>query len=358
MTMIGLPPKLPARVPCRLLLVGEAPSYEEMDRGEPLVGPSGRVENAILRTAGIERGDVGITNVFSTQLPDNDVRAWCGGMEERRVWLKEGYPMGLRPIGPAGFLRPEHLWHLERLRAEVEQMQPTVIMPLGGTALWAFTGSTAIGEARGASVAATFLAPGKKLLPTWHPAFIIKNWKHFVVAVGDHTKAMSEAEFPEVRHRSRTVLLEPTLREWRAYANDVLLRSDLISEDIETGWGQITVVSFAPSASEGICVPFVDLRKPSRSYWNTAAEEIEAWNIVKAVNESAVPKLGQNFTYDVWWFLDALGIRMNNYRHDTRLLHHALFPELPKGLGFLGARYENVGPWKNWRVGKSAKQDE
>jgi len=42
------------------------------------------------------------------------------------------------------------------------------------------------------------------------------------------------------------------------------------------------------------------------------------------------------------------------------LLHHALYPELPKGLGFLGSIYTNEASWKLMRRERSdtVKRDE
>ncbi len=346
---------LPSKTPCRLAFVGEAPSDEELEKGRPFVGPAGRVFNALVRSAGVNRYDHLVTNVFDQQLPWNDVSHWCAPAEERKTW--EGYD--LPPIGSAGYLRPEHLHHLDRLRRELEQVRPAVIVPLGGTALWALTGSAEIGTARGHVAEASRLLPGAKLLPTYHPSFVQKQWKMFVVVMGDIEKAMKESAHRGVRYTKRSFLIEPTLAEFRDYTNDVLLKAPIVSEDIETGWGQITCVGFAASRHEGICVPFVDLRQPNRSYWQKPHEEIAAWKLVAKINAANPPlKLGQNFTYDVYWFLTKMGMKVNGYAHDTRLIHHALYPELPKDLGFMAARYESVPPWKTWRDKKAEKRDD
>lgn len=356
----------PAASPCKLAFVGEAPGDDEVNpiRGErrPLIGPSGHVFNAMLRASNLDRSEHWIGNVFDEQLPNNHVGNWCSGQADRRAWPS----YALAPLGRDGYLRPEHTWHLARLREELEAAQPTVVVPMGGTALWAFTGSAEIGRNRGHTQEARFILPGVKLLPVYHPAFVIKQWKWFTVGVGDFMKAAREAEFPEVKHRARRLFLEPTLDDLWDYATeklneDRLLEEGYLSIDIETGWGQITCFGVGPSPGEAICCPFVDLRRANRSYWRTPEEELKAWDWVRAVCETTIPKLGQNFTYDTFWLLDHMGVKMRNYRHDTRLLHHALFPELPKDLGFMAARYESVGPWKTMRragVGGTEKRDD
>ena len=355
MNIIHVPAQYPSITPTRIAFVGEAPSDEENNKGIPLIGPSGKVFNAMLRTAGLNREEYMVTNVFDEQLPDNEVAAWCMPLKEAR----ERGCTDLPPIGEAGFLRPEYRWHLDRLRKELLDVQPNVIVPLGGTALWALTGATGISAQRGSIQAATRILPGAKLVPTFHPAFIIKQWKLFHVVVGDFHKAEAEARRgPKIILPHRELFIEPTLEEFRAYV-PMLLSSELLSVDIETGWGQITCIGFAPDTDHAICIPFVDTRNASRSYWKDPEEEIQAWGIVKQIMESPTPKLGQNFAgYDAYWFLKQMGIAPRNLLHDTRLLHHALYPELPKTLAFMGASYTQQGSWKDWAYRKGDKKDD
>ena len=42
---------------------------------------------------------------------------------------------------------------------------------------------------------------------------------------------------------------------------------------------------------------------------------------------------------------------MRGAEEDTMLLHHALYPESLKGLGFLGSIYCDEGAWKGMRKG-------
>jgi DNA polymerase len=50
-------------VPARLMLVGEQPGDHEDIRGEPFVGPAGRILDEALEAAGIDRETVFVTNV-------------------------------------------------------------------------------------------------------------------------------------------------------------------------------------------------------------------------------------------------------------------------------------------------------
>jgi uracil-DNA glycosylase len=55
----------------RLMVIGEAPGFEEDRQGEPFVGRAGMLLNAMLRAAGFERGDVYIANLLKCRPPNN-----------------------------------------------------------------------------------------------------------------------------------------------------------------------------------------------------------------------------------------------------------------------------------------------
>jgi uracil-DNA glycosylase len=346
---VSVPAQYPLHFPARIAFVGEAPGDTEVEKGIPLVGASGNVFNAMMRTANLDRREFHITNVFDEQLPDNNVKNWCASADE----AKKGGFDDLPPIGVSGYLRPEYRYHLTRLLSELDDVRPNIIVPLGGTALWAFTGAASISSQRGNIQPATFLVPGAKLLPTFHPAFVMRQWKFFSVVTADFIRAYREGGYRDIRLPYRELLIEPTVQEIRDYLPR-LRASDLLSVDIETGWGLVTNLGFAPDREHAINIPFADIRKPNKSFYSVE-EEVEVWKLVKEIMESDTPKLGQNFgAYDAYWFIDKMGIAPRNYLHDTRLIHHNLYPELPKDLEFMGGSYTEQGAWKSW--GRKAQE--
>lgn len=350
---MSVPSQYPSHFPARIAFVGEAPGTDEVDKGIPLVGASGRVFNSMLRTANLDRAEFYIGNVFDFKLADNEVSSLTAPAEEAKAGGFDDIP----PIGKSGYLRPEYRPQLDRLRAEIMDVRPTVIVPLGATALWAFTGQANITAHRGSVTRASYILPGAKLFPTYHPAFVLRQWKFFTIVVADFVKAFREGGFRDIRIPHKELLIDPTREEVQDYVPR-LLASDLLSVDIETGWGQITCIGFAPNAEQAICIPLVDLRKPNKSYWQDPKDEAEVWKIMKKVMESGTPLLGQNFGgYDAFWILDKAGIKPKNFRHDTRLIHHALYPELPKDLEFMGASYTQQGAWKSWGHKAQEKRD-
>jgi len=318
--VISVPPQYPREFPARIAFVGEAPGQTDTERGYPLSGTVGNVFNAMMRTANLDRREFFIGHVFDTPKSLDDIKL---------------------------VTRESAADSLERLRGELLDVAPNIIVPLGATALWAFTGSRGIDSQRGSIQPAEFVIPGAKLLPTYEPRFVQKQWKFFSVVTADIIRAYRESSYRDIRLPHRELFIEPTIQEIRDYLPRIY-NSELLSVDIETGWGLVTNIGFAPDREHAINVPLVDIRKPNKSFYSVA-DEVEAWKLIKEIMESEVPKLGQNFGgYDAYWFIDHMGIAPRAFTHDTRLIHHALYPELPKDLEFMGASYTEQGAWKSW----------
>ena len=329
------------------MIVGEAWGEQESFVGRPFIGKSGQELTRMLREAGIDRGACLLTNVLALRPPDNKVENLCVSKKD----TGDGYVAP--PIRQGKYLRPEFLGEIARLKAEIEAVRPTLLIALGNTACWALLGSSRIGAIRGVATDCR-LTPGIKLIPTYHPAGVMRNWSWRVIVIADLMKAHREVEFPEIRRPERRVLVRPTLEEIAVWA---CRDHEMLAVDIETAARQITMIGFARSAAEAIVLPFVDMRNVLGSYWNDQKDELIAWSWVKYLLELPCPKIFQNGLYDLQYIL-RMGLRPVNCLADTMLLHHSMYPELQKGLGFLGSIYTNESSWKLMREDDSNKRDE
>ena len=93
-----------------IMLVGEAPGYNEEKEGEPFVGPAGQKLNDILKAMGLRREDVYISNLvkFRPSLPKQTTNNRKPSPEEMTACL---------PL----------------VMAEISVVQPKLIIALGGT---------------------------------------------------------------------------------------------------------------------------------------------------------------------------------------------------------------------------------
>ena len=337
-----------------LVLVGEAWGREEELTKAPFVGASGQELTRMLKDAGIERKDVGITNVFNLRPSGNDVLSLCSSKSESG----RNYPFPM--LAPGHYVKPEYFSHLFALWEQLKEWQPNLIVPLGNTAMWATLGLTGIKARRGAIT--TSKIPGlenTKVLPTIHPAAVLRNWTDRVVVVADFLKAKRECAFPEVRVLNREIWLDPTIKDLWDFQEKYI--TDFISIDIETAHGTVTCISISPTKDRSIVLPFVDKKRPGYSYWKFAGNEKMAWIWLRDLLENpSIKKLLQNGSYDLQYLYTKLKLKTMGYCQDTMLHHHSLQPEMPKSLGFMGSIYTNEGSWKNMRLRgqKSDKKDE
>lgn len=346
----------------KLVLVGEAPGADEERKGEPFVGSSGQELTRMLSEAGLNRSQIYLTNVFHDRPPDNKFQEnWCRGKKEVSEQYKELLPnlKSARPdvvwpesynwshIAQGKYLLPEHLPEVFRLRDEIQSVKPNLVVTMGGTPTWALLGISGIGKLRGV-VTEGKLVPGIKVLPTWHPAYIQRVWDQRLVGIVDLIKAKKEMQFPEIRRPERFITINPTIADITAYDSRIEA-AQILSFDTETAHKQITCISFAPDQDHAIVIPFVDKSKPGYNYWEDPAEEIAAWKIVRRWLNYPMPKLAQNGLYDLQYLWKIHGIPVRNFVEDTMLLHHSIYLELKKDLGFLGSVYTDEASWKLMR---------
>ncbi|PYS90924.1 MAG: hypothetical protein DMF62_03730 [Acidobacteria bacterium] len=324
----------------RIAFVGEAPGETEEMIGIPFVGKAGQEFTALLQESGIERSRCYLTNVLWTRPPNNKMESFCVSKKD----LPSSY--SLPPLSLGKYLHPDLLPELDRLKSELDELRPNLCVALGNTALWALTGSAAIGSSRG-TVSSSTLIPGLKVLPTYHPAAVLRNWAWRVVVLQDLAKAKLEMEFPEIRRTERRIKINSGLEETLLWLLDAQ-RSPILSCDIETEKRQITSIAFATTPSNILVIPFWNKEKPDWSHWNEV-EECIVWDEIFHLLSSHPRVLFQNGIYDCQYLWDML-IPIPGFLEDTMILHHSMYPELPKSLAFLGSIYTNDVAWKRMRA--------
>ena len=134
----------------RVVFVGEQPGDQEDQQGKPFVGPAGKLLDKALEDAGIDRSAVYVTNVvkhFKWQ-----------ARGKRRIHQKPNW-------SEIAACRP---W----LEAELEVIEPRVLVCLGATAAQALLGSDfRVSRQRGELVDSDL---AEKVIATVHPSSILR----------------------------------------------------------------------------------------------------------------------------------------------------------------------------------------
>ena len=134
----------------RLMLVGEQPGDAEDRSGHPFVGPAGRVLDAALAKAGIDRSAVYVTNAV-----------------KHFKWE----PRGKRRLHKTPAQREIEACH-QWIERELATVSPSLIVCLGATAAKALLGpGFRITQSRGKLVRPEGLPP---VIATFHPSFLLR----------------------------------------------------------------------------------------------------------------------------------------------------------------------------------------
>lgn len=134
----------------RLMLVGEAPGYEEERQREPFVGPAGQLLTRILGAMGLQRSDVYISNVCKF-----------------RPYMGENQGTSNRPPNPE-----ELAACLPLIKAEIRAIQPACIVCLGSSAARGLLDTQqGVNALRGQWLE----CQGVPVRVTYHPSYLLRN---------------------------------------------------------------------------------------------------------------------------------------------------------------------------------------
>lgn len=324
-------------IPAEVMIVGEAPGGEEEARGVPFVGSSGIELTRMLHEAGFVREECFLTNVCKYRPPMNDISAFF--IDSKQTKPNELIQEGIR-----------------ELHEEIFAVKPKLILALGNTPLWALTGNRGITKWRGSMLHYPVAENNQvALMPTYHPALIVREWAWRTIAVHDFRRArhcLSNGGWPEYNVR---FLLRPSFTDTMDCLGTLLRRANSerleISSDLETRAGYIACHGIAWSAREAISIPFMCVERPD-GYWSFD-EEFAIWERQRELlNHPNVSVIGQNYLYDAQYIARRWGY-VPRLQHDTMFMQHVAFAGLPKGLDFLSSMYRPYHRYwkdegKNW----------
>ncbi|HED38370.1 MAG TPA: hypothetical protein ENI76_09030 [Ignavibacteria bacterium] len=310
-----------------IFIVGEAPGVDEDITGRPFIGASGRLLDTLLSQAGIYRHECLVGNVAREMPRNNKIGVYY--LDSKKTIPNESMK---RWIG--------------ELEMEIRKAKPNIVIALGNTALHAICGEHGIDKLRGTVMEST-LVPGVKVLPTNHPARILRDWSAFFPTIMDLRKARIQSAFKEIPKDKRNLVINPSKDEWITYCEFLLNDPsvDKISLDIETlqPGSHISWFGMAHSFKDAMSLQLIKGRTPQF----TENEEIEIWNAISNLMESGKKFIMHNASYDASVIFLNHGIITKNIWMDTMIAGHTCWTEMPKNLGFMASICLTVPAWKH-----------
>jgi uracil-DNA glycosylase len=143
----------------RLMFIGEGPGQQEDLQGKPFVGMSGQLLNKILDLVGIKREDTFITNIVKCRPPNN----------------RKPFPLESKTCKDI------------LLSNQIKIIRPHVICTLGSAAIQGLLEKydLKITQIRGKE----FFFDNIIVIPTYHPAYILRNPKELQTLIKDIQKS-------------------------------------------------------------------------------------------------------------------------------------------------------------------------
>lgn len=304
-----------------IAIVGEAPGAYEDIALKPFVGPAGSVLEQCLHSAGLIRGEVYLTNVVKVKPKANDIAPFFNSK--------------------TGIFTPLGLEWVAKLQDELNELNPNIIIACGATAFAALCGQHRILKFRGYIFESKGLARVFKVLPCLHPAAALRGnyiYRHLIAS--DLRKARDHSATVELTRPARQLVFEfgsvQEVLEWLAYFE----KQPILSVDIEVTNFEVSCIGLSSS-------PMLAASIPLDGRWSEM-EELQIWRGLQRVlaNPFSI-KVLQNGVFDIQFLLTKYGLEVKGPIRDTMIAHSVMYPELLKGLAFLGSLY--CGTQEYWK---------
>lgn len=319
-----------------VLIVGESPGREDVRRGVPFVGPSGKLLKKVIEGISSNMDNFHITNAIRCNFT-NGRKLTDTTLEQARKCCSY------------------------ELEANVVDLRPKAILTLGGIALTSVTGLKGVEKYRGATTIQTF-GEGEeafevKAVSTIHPAAMLRspekhNWLDLFVEDVHRSVLLAQNRIdlfrPEVKGFDLDFLVSKIL-----VPQGVAVACDLETTGIDIRECGITSIGLARIGYDDeigeektytIAIPCPDLRPVfCTEQWR------KAWDALKAAFTSpSFTWVFHNMAFDAPIIERVFGIKIAGQISDTLLMHHALYPKTPHDLQSVSTQFFAVEPWKTF----------
>lgn len=303
----------------KICLIGDVPGLDDQRIGMPFSGTAGSVLDGCLQAAGLTRSDCYITNVLKYGVKGNDP--------------KDYYNIKTGAFSKLGMECVTELMH------ELSTCSANVLVPLGPMAMSAVIQTKSVSKYRGYVMETK---AGRKCIPTYHPSSSLRGQyilRYYMTA--DFKKAKVESAYPEIIRPPINIIIPTTISECRQWIGYLLNNTSSWSCDIEVVNFEVSAIGFSALPELSISFPFY------HEHW-TEDEECELWRMMATLLESEHHiKIFQNGIFDIQFLMTQCGIHAQSTYDDTMIAHHIMYPDMLKGLGFLGSLY--CGSREYWK---------
>lgn len=338
----------------KIVIVGEAPGADEIRKGIPFVGQSGKELDKMLVDAGIDPASCYFTNVVMTRPPDNDIDVWVQRPSDKNLGPAKRTTKG-KNVTPEHWV-PYRDWLVEphvaedarRLVEDLREINPNVIICLGNTPFWALCKEGMhgkVGTWRGSTLLADQIEA--KVVPCYHPAFILRQWQHRRITVQDFRRAKAASATKELESPGWDFTIAPTFDQACAWLTGLLYKLEQgpvrMTCDVEVSQKKVICVGIGTSAKRAISIPFL---KGYKFYFEGDQRHVVIRLMQKVLMHPNAQVINQNIGYDTQFLVNDFLI-YPRIAGDTMIAQNVLFPGTPMNLAYQASMY--CSQYRYWK---------
>lgn len=198
-----------------------------------------------------------------------------------------------------------------------------------------------------------------KVVPTYHPAYILRSWSDRMLCVQDLRRAAKYKDgipYPSLNWR---FTIRPSFSAVMNCLTALLETCNTkplwIDFDLETKHGHIDCAGLSWSLVDAICIPFMS-KENKAGYWSVEEEASIIFLLCKLLQHPNCLVRGQNLLYDSQYTYRHWHM-IPNVKQDTMISMHVMFAGMKKSLDFQASLFcDFYSQWKpdkaQWAEGK------
>jgi DNA polymerase len=338
----------------RIMIVGEAPAWEEVRAGRPFVGRAGQMLDSLLTDAQISRHGAYVANAIKCQIPE-----------------------ALRGQKAGGQVRSAMRVCRQRLAVEIRRLKPRVIIGLGDIALQSLTETRGITNARGefVTLAAEYFAQMSRppsVITTFHPAYLLRGKESYrPIVVRDLIRARriiegvsSEARHP-VQYRTadtfgKALRLISLLKGRKRIAVDLETtgynrkQGKILASALDYQRGKIFCFSFAFEEHGAWILPWFGGAEGPQ--WSEMQRRVLKLRLKELFETPGIMWILQNAQFDLRFLHRWIGVDVSlMYFHDIMIIQALVDENSKRDLETIALLHTDMGNYKQ-RITKRVKE--
>lgn len=256
-------------------------------------------------------------------------------------------------IAPNEEPKPAHIEQcVKYLEAEIEVVDPDIIVPTGNKSLKYCIGRVGITKVRGNAQEVEIAGRTRIVLPTMHPRSVLKKpaYKEYILKDLDTLKDLYSNGMTDISGVDYKYLetVEDCVKEIVRLKNE----AKIISFDLETtgksaymDYSKIVCISLTDKTHYGVVIPLYKLDSPMNTQDTGFVVKLLRW----LLEDESIPKVAHNGKFDIEWLRDWLNIDVKNFSFDTMLAHYLAVSEEQgtQGLKSQAWEFTDMGGYDN-----------